>query len=1130
MHSIPKQLAILMALLFGALKLGAEGTTGLVVVPGAAPNGVLTNIQQLAVCVSAKTVQTKTVRLEGVVTWVAATDNAFVLQDDTGAMRFEIQRREAPVKLWQRTRLEGEVALLEGRAVLRQLLLVDNQGVHSWREESAWQHLEPGRYGLELDYFQGLDDKSLEVFYEGPNLPKQHIPDSWLSHLDQQTNWVAGLRAEYFEGAWDRLPDFDRLIPIRSQIATNFGLIEPNSITNFGLRFSGAIEIQAPGEYHFYVASDDGSRLSFDQQLWRMTVLGSAQPPVPQRIEPGELLNAEKNFRWSEFQGVVRFAGVADGRCHLELVSDAGRMQVEIDSFGLGLPELLANAYVRVHGVCEGNFNLGGDSAATGLLVPSLDDLIIERLPLETWQRYPSASIDTAVSSEQSNQVVHLTGKVLATDPGKSLVLEDSTGRLEVQTPRAAVSLTNSTLEILGRFAGISGKKVFVAVAVQPAGGLVKDAEGLMPIEHIRFMKQEESEASSMVKIRGVVTLLRRGRGTTAVTVNDGEHGISCWCDDPIVPLAIGDMVEVGGSARLGAFGPTLAGGRAKLLGQAWLPQPLKPGWDQLINGSLDQQWVEIEGVVQKIQNQTLTIEMHGGRIQAEVIDGVKNELLALQDAFVRIQGTVLPIFNSQRQIRDVKLWVSSPLFIATEGQGLADPFAAPLKTVDQLARFDPRGAHPFYRIKVHGQVVYADETVCHLVDGTNGIKCLLKAGQKLVPGDFVEAVGFPELGGVVPMIREALVRTHWHGAMSVPETLTLDELLNGTHDSTRVRIEGVLANVTTGQQEKMLGIQIGPRNLTARLGNNPELLKSIPLGSLVQLCGTYVGHDRQVQNGSLESIDLLLNSATDVTVLHLPPWWNAQRIMLVVVALISILLVMFAWVYMLRREVEQRTAQLKLEMRQRKQAELQHAADQERSRIARDLHDDLGSSLTEISLLASVGQPAGSQLDSPSGKCFQVIAGKARLLVNSLDVIVWAADPEEDEVQCFIDYLSDFTREFLSASGLICRFKIPIEFPPLKVDGRIRHGLYLAVKETLNNIVRHAHATEVKFGVNINETRLEIAIEDNGCGFNTATVQRGNGLNNLHERLLLLGGTCLLEAIPGAGTVVKIQLQLKST
>jgi signal transduction histidine kinase len=231
------------------------------------------------------------------------------------------------------------------------------------------------------------------------------------------------------------------------------------------------------------------------------------------------------------------------------------------------------------------------------------------------------------------------------------------------------------------------------------------------------------------------------------------------------------------------------------------------------------------------------------------------------------------------------------------------------------------------------------------------------------------------------------------------------------------------------------------------------------------------------------------------------------------------------AWINQLRRQVEQRTAQLQREIRERERAERHRAIETERSRIARDLHDDLGSNLTEIGVLASTGQRTNGA--EGSSELFDAIAGKARGSIAALDVIVWAVDPEDNSLQSLADYLSGFAGENLAHSNVACRFKIPVTLPAVIFEGRVRHDLFLAVKETLNNVVRHAHASEVEFRIAASETAMEIVIADNGKGFDPSHANEGNGLKNLRDRLAKLGGSCVVESRVGNGTTVRMCLPL---
>lgn len=231
-------------------------------------------------------------------------------------------------------------------------------------------------------------------------------------------------------------------------------------------------------------------------------------------------------------------------------------------------------------------------------------------------------------------------------------------------------------------------------------------------------------------------------------------------------------------------------------------------------------------------------------------------------------------------------------------------------------------------------------------------------------------------------------------------------------------------------------------------------------------------------------------------------------------------------WIAMLQRQVAQRTLLLKHEIRERERVEREHALEAERSRIARDLHDDLGSRLTEINFLASTSQLPGSADETHT--TFKAISERARALVKALDVIVWAVNPGDNSLQSLADYLCSYTREYLANSSVQCRFKVPIAFPNMSVDGKVRHEVFMVVKETLNNTVRHAEATEVRFQMTIEDDVLEIAIIDNGKGFDVAQAGAGHGLKNCPTRLEKIGGSCKIESHAGVGTTVRIGLPLQ--
>jgi signal transduction histidine kinase/ligand-binding sensor domain-containing protein len=205
---------------------------------------------------------------------------------------------------------------------------------------------------------------------------------------------------------------------------------------------------------------------------------------------------------------------------------------------------------------------------------------------------------------------------------------------------------------------------------------------------------------------------------------------------------------------------------------------------------------------------------------------------------------------------------------------------------------------------------------------------------------------------------------------------------------------------------------------------------------------------------------------------------------------------------------------------------EQQHALEKERARIARDMHDDLGASLTRIALMSELA--AGEPEMRGAAEQLGAIAQAARSVSGTLDQIVWTVNPRNDTLERLVGYLGEFADEYLAPTGLTLRLELPIDVPALPVVSEVRHAVLLAIKETLNNVVKHAQAREVSLRVVIAAAALQIVIKDNGQGFDPSEVGAfSNGLANLRQRLGTLGGGTQIESRPGSGTTVTLHVPL---
>jgi signal transduction histidine kinase len=645
----------------------------------------------------------------------------------------------------------------------------------------------------------------------------------------------------------------------------------------------------------------------------------------------------------------------------------------------------------------------------------------------------------------------------------------------------------------------------------------------LVAIGKIQSLSKEEAARHLPVRIQGVVTSLAPSI-FGFMSVQDETRGIFVRLSSSVNSVAaVGQLCEVVGYTDAGSFAPIVVAEDVIVLGKGQMPSPARPAWRELINGSMDLQWVELQGLVTDVQSNSLALLLPEGDIQIDFEPYSESQLKAFEKAVVRIRGVLFATWNTNRTVQVGHLSMRN-VNITVDVPAPHDPFDVPLKTWSELYQFDSR-ATPFQRVKVRGTAIYADSRGVFIMDKGRGIRVSPVESTNVQFGEEIEVVGYPDIGGPAPLLREAILRMT--GRTSDPTPLIMDgsELMQRRLDSTLVRISGTLMGIHSEPDSCVLEMNARRQLFLARMPGTKESV-SLRVGSQLALTGVYVAKATTWSEGNKPSgFELLLSSPTQLRLLSQPSWWTPRRLLVMVGLLLVVLALAAVWISQLHRIVEQRTRQLQQEISEHETAERERALETERSRIARDLHDDLGSSLTEISVLASKGQRLGTLGELTP--LFRAIAAKARGLVTALDIIVWAVDPEDNSLESVADYLSDFAGEYLSHSGIACRFDIPVALPPIVLDGRLRHGLLLAVKETLNNIERHAQATEAEFRMAFAEDQLQITISDNGKGFDTRKKHGGNGLKNLPHRLSKLGGRYSVESSIGKGTIVTIGLRL---
>jgi signal transduction histidine kinase len=225
-----------------------------------------------------------------------------------------------------------------------------------------------------------------------------------------------------------------------------------------------------------------------------------------------------------------------------------------------------------------------------------------------------------------------------------------------------------------------------------------------------------------------------------------------------------------------------------------------------------------------------------------------------------------------------------------------------------------------------------------------------------------------------------------------------------------------------------------------------------------------------------------------------------------------------------MEEELDKRTEEI-----HRKNKELEFLKmEQTRLRIARDLHDEMGSTLSSISIMAESAKR--SLKDDQDTTRLDFIGEKTREVMESMSDIVWSVNPENDRFEQVVARMEELLTTLMTAQEIPFSFEIADSIEHVDIPMEKRKDFYLIFKESLNNIVKYAHARKVHVLIETLPGKVRLTVQDNGVGFDPNDIQAGmggNGLRNMRDRAQLIGADLEINSNKGNGTIIRLEMPL---
>ncbi|MBI5692093.1 MAG: sensor histidine kinase [Verrucomicrobia bacterium] len=658
--------------------------------------------------------------------------------------------------------------------------------------------------------------------------------------------------------------------------------------------------------------------------------------------------------------------------------------------------------------------------------------------------------------------------------------------------------------------------------------GLLLPAAAAEPLTSLAAVRAlPPAEAARGVAVRVEATVLGRDPASGwNLFIHDGTAG--CYVNlepqpgEPPPRFSPGTRIRVAGVSRILGYYPSLARGRATVLGPGELPPPRRLAAEQLFEPEFDSGWVEVPAVLLGVENRddriTLELEVYGLTLKAELPaePGAEERAAALLLRPVLLRGVLGTIFNRERQMTDRHFFVPSMAMILPRPL-LSEGGTPPVIGVTELLT---AGFGPHTPVRVTGVITQTTSNGFYLRDRTGSTRVYATPAEPLPSGTHVEVEGFGGLAPFRPVLRAARVTALGRDTRPAPVPSPQRRQHWPAVHAELITLEAVFLTRQEGRSEAILECQLDSLIFEVLLPIGESRDARFAAGDRLRLTGIceLTTTHALPRMGWVDGFRLHLREAAAITVISRAPWWNTERLLAALGLMSTLAALGLAGSWMLRRQVRRQLAIIGDQLRQ-------EAVGKERDRMARDLHDTLEQQLSGVALQLDGVEDAVHR--NPAAAAQGLLLARRMLRFTRLEArrSVWDLRSQVLARQGLAAALQAMAEAAVVPGGP--RAIVQVRERAERLPAASEFHLLRIAQEALTNALKHSGAREVTLTLEHEPGVSRLTVRDDGRGFHPDSVESAAGFHfgllGMRERAAKIGAGFSITSAPGAGCTVTV-------